>query len=37
LAIATEEYPIKIDTPEDLIKAENILLEKKYGDFDDPL
>lgn len=37
LAIATTEYPIKVDTPEDLIKAENILLEKKYGDFDDPL
>lgn len=37
LAIATEEYPIKIDTPEDLVKAENILLEKRYANFDDPL
>lgn len=37
LAIATEEYPIKIDTPEDLVKAELLLMEEKYGTFDDPV
>ena len=37
LAIRTEERPIKIDTPEDLSKAESLFMGGKYANFDDPL
>ena len=37
LAIATEEYPMKVDTPEDLSKAESLFMGGKYANFDDPL